>query len=163
MLSTGLSTIVVNYSKATPVLGWFFFPLVRGFCLLTQRHAESRAGRARLRQPDEDEQGPELLPAGYGRRRRAGEQHLRDCQDNEKIIPTFSQPRKNSPPASTRPHFKGRSPNTCQSLRGSVRARRNPKRFRDHMEHIASKGGKTRWQKKNGPSIIADYILRRLN
>ena len=32
---------------------------------------DSRAGGARPHQPDEDEQGPELLPAGHGRRRRA--------------------------------------------------------------------------------------------
>ena len=35
------------------------------------RHAGSRAGRARPHQPDEDEQRPELLPAGHGQRRRA--------------------------------------------------------------------------------------------
>ena len=35
------------------------------------RHAGPRAGRARPHQPDEDEQGPELLPAGDRRRRRA--------------------------------------------------------------------------------------------
>jgi hypothetical protein len=32
--------------------------------------------------------------------------------------------------------------------RKSVRARkRNPKKFQDHMELIASKGGKARWKK----------------
>ena len=36
------------------------------------RHAGSCAGRARPHQPDEDEHGPELLPAGHGQRRRAG-------------------------------------------------------------------------------------------
>ena len=35
------------------------------------RHAGPRAGRARPHQPDEDQQGPELLPAGDGQRRRA--------------------------------------------------------------------------------------------
>jgi hypothetical protein len=33
--------------------------------------------------------------------------------------------------------------------RKSVRARKkNPKRFQDHMESIASKGGKNRWKKR---------------
>ena len=35
------------------------------------RHPGPRAGRARPHQPDEDEHGPELLPAGHRRRRRA--------------------------------------------------------------------------------------------
>ncbi len=35
------------------------------------RHPGSRAGRARPHQPDEDEQGPELLPARHRQRRRA--------------------------------------------------------------------------------------------
>ena len=35
------------------------------------RHAGPRAGRARPHQPDEDQQRPELLPAGDGQRRRA--------------------------------------------------------------------------------------------
>ena len=53
---------------------------------------------------------------------------------------------------------------TAKLARKSVRARRkNPKKFQDHMERIAFKGGKARWQKKSGPSIIANYILRRLN
>jgi hypothetical protein len=37
---------------------------------------------------------------------------------------------------------------TSKLARKSVRARRkNPKRFQDHMERVASKGGKARWQK----------------
>jgi hypothetical protein len=65
----------------------FFLPPVRVFCMLALRHAESRAG-VRLRQPDEDED------LNYCQQDTAGdgaldEQHLRDCQDNEKIIPTI--------------------------------------------------------------------------
>lgn len=38
--------------------------------------------------------------------------------------------------------------------RKSVRAReKNPKKFQEHMELIASKGGKNRWKKRNGPSL----------
>ena len=57
--------------------------------MLTQRHAESRAGRARLRQPDEEEQGPNYCQRVTADDGALGEQHLRDCQDNEKIIPTI--------------------------------------------------------------------------
>jgi hypothetical protein len=89
MLSTGLSTIVVNYSKAKPVFVWFFSSRVSVFCMITLRHAESRAGRAGLRQPDEDEQGPNYCQRVTADDGALGEQHLCDCQDNEKITPTI--------------------------------------------------------------------------
>jgi hypothetical protein len=55
MLSTGLSTIVVNYSKAKSVFVWFFSSPCK--CFLHDNFAPRRItrGRARLRQPDEDE------------------------------------------------------------------------------------------------------------
>ena len=43
----------------------------------------------RHHQSDEDEQGSRLLPSRDGERRRLGDQHLRDFQDNEKTIPTI--------------------------------------------------------------------------
>ena len=60
----------------------------RRWCSARRRH-HALAG-ARPDQPDEDEQGPELLRAGHGQRRRTlGDQYLRDFQDNEKTIPTI--------------------------------------------------------------------------
>jgi type I restriction enzyme R subunit len=53
------------------------------------RHAGPRAGRARPHQPDEDEQRPELLPAGHGQRRRARRTAPARLSGQREDIPTI--------------------------------------------------------------------------